>query len=231
MVTPLKHHAVDVRGDLLAGRGGGAGAFDSRSHCPFPLIAGVDPKSRACTPSFCIAVIIGLCRRPAQAMDLRGPLAPNWRLASWFTLGKRTRAWNTDGQLTLLTGLIQTCSRLLKAGQGLMRFVSRSVVTGFVNALAILIIHGPAARTDQTLPGTYTRRAERRLAGHHLFVSPLYTGNWARCCVAVGLHCGAERCLRSSLISTLRNRRDMGDCRNTLPIFPMARCGPLIFEP
>ena len=39
---------------------------------------------------------------------------------------------------TLLTGVIQIFAGFLKLGE-LMRFVSRSVVTGFVNALAILI--------------------------------------------------------------------------------------------
>ena len=39
---------------------------------------------------------------------------------------------------TLLTGLLQIAAGLLKLGS-LMRFVSRSVITGFVNALAILI--------------------------------------------------------------------------------------------
>ncbi|MEC9359278.1 MAG: SulP family inorganic anion transporter, partial [Pseudomonadota bacterium] len=39
---------------------------------------------------------------------------------------------------TLLTGLLQIVAGALKLG-GLMRFVSRSVITGFVNALAILI--------------------------------------------------------------------------------------------
>ncbi len=39
---------------------------------------------------------------------------------------------------TILTGLIQIAAGLLQVGS-LMRFVSRSVVTGFVNALAILI--------------------------------------------------------------------------------------------
>src|SRR5690606_10085199 len=39
---------------------------------------------------------------------------------------------------TLFTGLLQILFGVLKLGE-LMRFVSRSVVTGFVNALAILI--------------------------------------------------------------------------------------------
>ena len=39
---------------------------------------------------------------------------------------------------TVLTGVLQIVAGWLKLGQ-LMRFVSRSVVTGFVNALAILI--------------------------------------------------------------------------------------------
>jgi SulP family sulfate permease len=39
---------------------------------------------------------------------------------------------------TLLSGVLQIIAGYLKLG-GLMSFVSRSVVTGFVNALAILI--------------------------------------------------------------------------------------------
>ena len=39
---------------------------------------------------------------------------------------------------TVLTGVLQVVAGILKLGS-LMRFVSRSVVTGFVNALAILI--------------------------------------------------------------------------------------------
>ncbi|MBT2979665.1 SulP family inorganic anion transporter, partial [Vibrio anguillarum] len=39
---------------------------------------------------------------------------------------------------TVLTGVLQILAGYLKLGD-LMRFVSRSVVTGFVNALAILI--------------------------------------------------------------------------------------------
>ncbi|TMN46338.1 sodium-independent anion transporter, partial [Pseudoalteromonas piscicida] len=39
---------------------------------------------------------------------------------------------------TLLTGVLQIIAGALRLGE-LMRFVSRSVVTGFVNALAILI--------------------------------------------------------------------------------------------
>ena len=38
----------------------------------------------------------------------------------------------------LLTGVLQVLAGVFRLG-GLMRFVSRSVVTGFVNALAILI--------------------------------------------------------------------------------------------
>src|SRR5690606_15641388 len=39
---------------------------------------------------------------------------------------------------TLLTGALQILAGALRLG-GLMRFISRSVITGFVNALAILI--------------------------------------------------------------------------------------------
>lgn len=39
---------------------------------------------------------------------------------------------------TILTGILQILAGALRPGN-LMRFVSRSVITGFVNALAILI--------------------------------------------------------------------------------------------
>src|SRR5690606_13302312 len=53
---------------------------------------------------------------------------------------------------TLLTGVIQIIFGYLKLGS-LMRFVSRSVVTGFVNALAILIFLAQLPELNPATPG------------------------------------------------------------------------------
>lgn len=72
------------------------------------------------------------------------------QVAVWYDLCRNGRYGVVDGDLsegtrpqyllaaTLLTGVLQIAAGYLKLGS-LMRFVSRSVVTGFVNALAILI--------------------------------------------------------------------------------------------
>jgi SulP family sulfate permease len=64
---------------------------------------------------------------------------------------------------TVLAGLLQIGAGLLKIGH-LMRFVSRSVITGFVNALAILIFMAQLPELiRRDLPLTYAdgRRGAR----------------------------------------------------------------------
>lgn len=98
----------------------------------FSIIAGVDPKV-GLYASFCIAVVSAFAGgRPAMISAATGAMA-----LLMATLVKE----HGVGYLfaaTILTGLLQIAAAVLKLGD-LMRFVSRSVVTGFVNALAILI--------------------------------------------------------------------------------------------
>src|SRR5690554_328938 len=98
----------------------------------FSIIAGVDPKV-GLYASFCIAVIIAFVGgRPGMISAATGAMA-----LLMVTLVKE-HGLQYLLAATLLTGVIQIAAGYLKLG-GLMRFVSRSVVTGFVNALAILI--------------------------------------------------------------------------------------------
>ncbi|MET3600555.1 SulP family inorganic anion transporter [Martelella mangrovi] len=98
----------------------------------FSIIAGVDPKV-GLFASFSIAVIISFVGgRPgmisaatAATAVLMTPLVAGHGLEYLLAA-------------TVLAGIIQVIFGLLKLG-ALMRFVSRSVMTGFVNALAILI--------------------------------------------------------------------------------------------
>jgi len=98
----------------------------------FSIIAGVDPKV-GLYASFCIAVIIAFTGgRPGMISAATGAMA--------LLMVTLVRDHGLEYLLaaTLLTGVLQIIAGYLKLAE-LMRFVSRSVVTGFVNALAILI--------------------------------------------------------------------------------------------
>ena len=98
----------------------------------FSLIAGVDPKV-GLYASFCIAVVIAFAGgRPGMISAATGAMA--------LLMVTLVRDHGLEYLLaaTVLTGVLQIVAGYLRLAD-LMRFVSRSVVTGFVNALAILI--------------------------------------------------------------------------------------------
>lgn len=98
----------------------------------FSIIAGVDPQV-GLYASFSMAVVISIAGgRPAMISAATGAMA-----LLMVTL-VRDHGLEYLFAATILTGLLQILWGVLKLGS-LMRFVSRSVVTGFVNALAILI--------------------------------------------------------------------------------------------
>jgi len=120
----------NVRGDLLAG------AVVALALIPeaiaFSIIAGVDPKV-GLYASFCIAVVTAFFGgRPGMISAATGAMA----LVMVTLVADHGLQYLLAA--TVLTGALQIVAGFLKLGN-LMRFVSRSVVTGFVNALAILI--------------------------------------------------------------------------------------------
>lgn len=120
----------NVRGDLLAGLVVALALIPEA--IAFSIIAGVDPKV-GLYASFCIAVIIAFVGgRPGMISAATGAMA-----LLMVTLVKE-HGLEYLLAATLLTGVLQIIAGYIKLGS-LMRFVSRSVVTGFVNALAILI--------------------------------------------------------------------------------------------
>lgn len=120
----------NIKGDLLAGTVVALALIPEA--IAFSIIAGVDPKV-GLYASFCIAVVIAFVGgRPGMISAATGAMA-----LLMVTLVKE-HGLEYLLAATLLTGLIQIVAGYLKLGS-LMRFVSRSVVTGFVNALAILI--------------------------------------------------------------------------------------------
>jgi SulP family sulfate permease len=120
----------NIRGDLLAGIVVALALIPEA--IAFSIIAGVDPKV-GLYASFCIAVVIAFVGgRPGMISAATGAMA-----LLMVTLVKE-HGLEYLLAATLLTGVLQIAAGYLKLG-ALMRFVSRSVVTGFVNALAILI--------------------------------------------------------------------------------------------
>ncbi|MAM00375.1 MAG: sodium-independent anion transporter [Alteromonadaceae bacterium] len=120
----------NMRGDLLSGLVVALALIPEA--IAFSIIAGVDPKV-GLYASFCIAVVIAFVGgRPGMISAATGAMA--------LLMVTLVREHGLEYLLaaTLLTGLLQIVAGYLKLGN-LMRFVSRSVVTGFVNALAILI--------------------------------------------------------------------------------------------
>ena len=98
----------------------------------FSIIAGVDPQV-GLYASFSIAVIIALVGgRPGMISAATAAVA--------VLVGPLVREYNVEYLFaaTILMGIFQGIAALLRLDL-LMRFVSRSVITGFVNALAILI--------------------------------------------------------------------------------------------
>lgn len=120
----------NIRGDVLAGLVVALALIPEA--IAFSIIAGVDPKV-GLYASFCIAVTTAVVGgRSGMISAATGAMA-----LLMVTLVKE-HGLQYLLATTLLTGVIQVLAGYLKLGS-LMRFVSRSVVTGFVNALAILI--------------------------------------------------------------------------------------------
>ena len=120
----------NVRGDVLAGIVVALALIPEA--IAFSIIAGVDPKI-GLYASFCIALVTAFTGgRPGMISAATGAMA-----LLMVTLVK-DHGLQYLLAATVLTGLLQILAGTFRLGS-LMRFVSRSVVIGFVNALAILI--------------------------------------------------------------------------------------------
>lgn len=120
----------NIKGDILAGIVVALALIPEA--IGFSIIAGVDPKV-GLYASFSIAVIISITGgRPAMISAATAATA-----VLMITL---VRDYGLEYLLaaTILAGILQVLAGLCRLGY-VMRFVSRSVMTGFVNALAILI--------------------------------------------------------------------------------------------
>lgn len=120
----------NIRGDLLSGLLVALALIPEA--IAFSIIAGVDPKV-GLYAAFCIAVVTAIAGgRPGMISAATGAMA--------LVMVDLVKAHGLQYLFaaTILCGVLQIGAAVLRLNT-LMRFVSRSVVTGFVNALAILI--------------------------------------------------------------------------------------------
>ena len=196
----------NIRGDLLAGLVVALALIPEA--IAFSIIAGVDPKV-GLYASFCIAVIIAFTGgRPGMISAATGAMA-----LLMITL-VREHGLEYLLAATLLTGVFQIIAGYLQLGS-LMRFVSRSVVTGFVNALAILIFTAQLPELTNVTWHVYALTAAGLAIIYlfpyvprigHLLPSPLVT---IVVLTAFTMLVGLD----------IRTVGDMGELPDTLPVF------------
>ncbi|MDP3206604.1 MAG: SulP family inorganic anion transporter, partial [Methylotenera sp.] len=171
----------------------------------FSIIAGVDPKV-GLYASFCIAVVISFVGgRPGMISAATGAMA-----LLMVTLVK-DHGLQYLLAATLLTGVIQIVFGYIKLGS-LMRFVSRSVVTGFVNALAILIFMAQLPELTNVTWHVYAMTA----AGLGIiYLFPYVTKLIPSPLVTIVVLTGVSMYFNMDI----RTVGDMGELPDTLPIF------------
>jgi SulP family sulfate permease len=203
----------NIKGDLLAGLVVALALVPEA--IAFSIIAGVDPKI-GLYASFSIAVITAIVGgRPGMISAATAATA-----VLMVTL---VRDYGLQYLLatTVLAGLLQIAAGLLRLGD-IMRFVSKSVMTGFVNALAILIFMAQLPELIDVPPLTYVMVA----AGLGIiYLFPLITK-----AVPSPLVCILSLTAVSLLLGLdIRTVGDMGELPSTLPVFLIPDI-PLTFE-
>lgn len=193
----------NIRGDVLAGIVVALALIPEA--IAFSIIAGVDPKV-GLYASFCIAVVIAFVGgRPGMISAATGAMA-----LLMVTLVK-DHGLQYLLAATLLTGVIQIVFGYIKLGS-LMRFVSRSVVTGFVNALAILIFMAQLPELTNVTWHVYAMTA----AGLGIiYLFPYITKTIPSPLVTIVALTGVSIYFNLDI----RTVGDMGDLPDTLPIF------------
>lgn len=183
----------------------------------FSIIAGVDPKV-GLYASFAICLIISFTGARSGMIS-----AATGAMALLMITLVRDHGLEYLLAATLLCGLIQIVFGLLKLGE-LMRFVSRSVVTGFVNALAILIFMAQLPELSGQ-HGTFMVYGMTALGLAIIYLFPYVTKAIPSplvCIVvltAIGYYFGLD----------IRTVSDMGELPDSLPVFLWPEV-PLNFE-
>ncbi|ESR25435.1 SulP family inorganic anion transporter [Lutibaculum baratangense] len=193
----------NIRGDILAGLVVALALIPEA--IAFSIIAGVDPKV-GLYASFSIAVITAIVGgRPGMISAATAATA-----VLMITL-VRDHGLEYLLAATVLAGVLQVIAGLLRLGS-LMRFVSRSVMTGFVNALAILIFMAQIPELVGVPNLTYVMVA----AG----LAIIYLFPYLTTAVPSPLVCIVALTAAAMVFGfDLRTVGDMGELPSTLPVF------------
>ncbi|WP_425432130.1 SulP family inorganic anion transporter [Halobacillus hunanensis] len=181
----------------------------------FSIIAGVDPMV-GLYASFCIAVVIAFMGgRPGMISAATGAMA-----LLMVTLVK-DHGLEYLLAATILTGIIQFLLGVLRIGQ-FMKFIPRSVMIGFVNALAILIFTAQLPHFEGANWVMYAMVAGSLAI---IYILPRFTKAVPAPLIAIIL---------MTIITvagglSLKTVGDMGELSSTLPIFLIPDI-PLTFE-
>jgi SulP family sulfate permease len=193
----------NIRSDLLAGLVVALALIPEA--IAFSIIAGVDPRV-GLYASFCIAVVIAFAGgRPGMISAATGAMA-----LLMVTLVKE-HGLQYLFAATVLTGVLQIIAGWVRLGE-LMRFVSRSVVTGFVNALAILIF---MAQLPELIDVPYAVYGMAAAGLGIIYGLPFITRAVPSPLVAIVLLTAASIYFGIDV----RTVGDMGDLPSTLPVF------------
>jgi sulfate permease, SulP family len=203
----------NVRGDLLAGIVVALALIPEA--IAFSIIAGVDPQV-GLYASFSIAVLIAFVGgRPGMISAATAATA-----VLMITL-VRDHGLQYLLAATVLAGLLQIAAGFLKLG-AVMRFVSRSVMTGFVNALAILIF---MAQIPELVGVPYLTYVMVAVGLAIIYLFPYLTKAVPSPLVALVVLTAVTMVFGFDV----RTVGDMGQLPSTLPIFLIPEI-PLTFE-
>lgn len=211
------HWFSNIRGDLLAGIVVALALIPEA--IAFSIIAGVDPQV-GLYASFCIAVVIAFVGgRPGMISAATGAMA--------LVMVTLVRDYGLQYLLaaTLLTGVIQIIFGVIRIG-AVMRFVSKSVMTGFVNALAILIFLAQLPELNLGLAGVSWLTYAMVAAGLGIiYLLPRVTKAVPSPLVCIVLLTAVAMLMNLDL----RRVGDLGVLPSTLPMFLLPQI-PLNFE-
>ncbi|MGV2098620.1 SulP family inorganic anion transporter [Rhizobium sp. 21-4511-3d] len=203
----------NIRGDILSGIVVALALIPEA--IGFSVIAGVDPKIGlfASVAIACVSAIAGgrpgmISAATAATAVLMGSLVREHGLQYLFAA-------------TILMGILQMIAGMLKLGR-LMRFVSRSVMTGFVNSLAILIFMAQLPELIGMPQTTYVMIAAALLI---IYLFPYVTKVIPSPLVAIAVLTAATVMLGLDV----RTVSDLGELPTSLPVFTIPQV-PLTFE-
>ncbi|GAF13303.1 LOW QUALITY PROTEIN: sulfate permease [Bacillus sp. JCM 19045] len=195
----------NIRGDFLAGIVVALALIPEA--IAFSIIAGVDPMV-VLYASFSIAIVIAFVGgRPGMISAATGAMA----LVMVTLVANHGLEYLLAA--TILTGILQILFGVFKLGR-YMKFVPRTVMTGFVNSLAILIF---LAQIDHFVGETWLMYALAALTLAIIYLFPLLTKAFPSTLVAIIV----VTIIVLTMNLGVRNVGDMGALSQTLPAFAL----------